>query len=74
MEAISSTSNGGIPHTPTSPSPLLPPPGVETFITTTPNILPPNGHLNGRIIHNGNGNIRHAPDGMETVDHSDPMV
>lgn len=77
MEAISCTSNGGIPHTPTSPSPLLPPPGVESFITT-PNIPPPNGHLNGgRIIHNGNGTIRVPPDGMETVNHSGehhPMV
>lgn len=74
MEALTCTSNG-IPHTPTSPSPLLPPSGTDPFITTTPNILPPNGHMNGRIIHNGNGTVRVPPDGMETVDHSgDPMV
>jgi len=72
---ITSNGNGGIVHTPSSPSPLLPPQGTEAFIITTPNIPPPNGHINGRIIHNGNGTVRVPPDGMETVNHpGDPMV
>lgn len=67
-----STSNGGTIPTPTSPSPILPPPSIESFLASQI-VAAPNGHANGVIVHNGNGRI--PPEGMETLDASgDPAV
>lgn len=68
-----SQSNGGTIPTPTSPSPLLPPPSIESFLTSQTTTIIPNGHMNGVIVHNGNGRI--PPEGMETIESSaDPIV
>ncbi|ODN00699.1 Tyrosine-protein phosphatase 99A [Orchesella cincta] len=72
VESVVSTNNGGTLPTPTSPSPLLPPPSIESFLASQI-ATAPNGHINGLIVHNGNGRI--PPEGMETIDTSgDPVV
>lgn len=72
IEHLASQNNGGLISTPTSPSPLLPPPCIETYLTSQITAAP-NGHVNGVVLHNGNGRI--PPDGMETIDISgDPNI
>lgn len=74
MENLARTRNSEIALTPSSPSPLLPPPlnGVDTFITI-PSVVPT---TNGKACYEKNGTFRAPPDGMETIDHriADPIV
>ena len=75
IEALARSRNSELALTPSSPSPLLPPPmnGVDTYITI-PSVVPT--ATNGRACHEKNGTFRAPPDGMETVDHRiiDPIV